>query len=256
MNKNNSIKVSIITATFNSSKTILDTLRSVQTQSYPSIEHIIVDGVSTDSTIELIKSTDNFKGEIHIGKDKGIYDAMNKGIRLVNGDIIGILNSDDFYADETIIEKVVSLFNETGCDAVYGDLLYVNAIDTSKTIRHWVSGNYKRDNFLQGWMPPHPTFFVRKELYNKYGLFNISLWGAADYELMLRFLYKHHCSLAYLPEVMVHMRAGGQSNQSIINRLKANLEDRKAWRINGIKPKWYTLYLKPLRKLNQFINKG
>ncbi len=234
----------------------MDTLHSVQSQNYPSIEHVIVDGVSTDNTIELIKSTNNFKGEIHIGKDKGIYDAMNKGIGLVSGDIVGILNSDDFYADETIIEKVVSLFNETGCDAVYGDLLYVNATDTSKTIRHWVSGNYKRDNFLQGWMPPHPTFFVRKELYNKYGLFNISLWGAADYELMLRFLYKHHCSLAYLPEVMVHMRAGGQSNQSVINRLRANLEDRKAWKINGIKPKWYTLYLKPLKKLNQFINKG
>ena len=234
----------------------MDTLRSVQTQSYSSIEHIIVDGVSTDNTIELIKSTDNFSGEIYIGKDKGIYDAMNKGIGLVKGDIVGILNSDDFYADETIIEKVVSVFNETGCDAVYGDLLYVDAVDTTKTIRHWVSGDYKRENFLYGWMPPHPTFFVKKELYSKYGLFNISLWGAADYELMLRFLYKHHCSLAYLPHIMVHMRAGGQSNSSIINRIRANMEDRKAWALNGIKPKWYTLYLKPLRKLNQFINKG
>ena len=249
------LKVSIITATYNSSKTILDTLHSLQKQRYPYIEHIIVDGVSVDNTINLIKSTDNFNGEIHIGKDKGIYDAMNKGIGLASGDIVGILNSDDFYADETIIEKVVSLFSETGCDAVYGDLLYVNASDTSKVIRRWVSGDYKRDNFLHGWMPPHPTFFVRKELYGRYGLFNISLWGAADYELMLRFLYKHHCSLAYLPQVMVHMRVGGQSNNSIFNRLRANMEDRKAWAINGIKPKWFTLFLKPLSKLNQFINK-
>ena len=249
------VKVSIITATYNSSKTILDTLHSLQRQNYLLIEHIIVDGVSTDNTIELIKSTNNFNGKIHIGRDKGIYDAMNKGIELVSGDIVGILNSDDFYADETIIEKVVSLFNETGCDAVYGDLVYVSAADTTKIIRRWVSGDYKRDNFLRGWMPPHPTFFVKKELYSKYGLFNISLWGAADYELMLRFLYKHHCLLAYLPEVMVHMRVGGQSNNSIFNRLRANMEDRKAWAINDIKPNWYTLFFKPLRKLNQFINK-
>lgn len=255
MNKNNSIKVSIITATYNSSKTIKDTLHSIQSQNFPSIEHIIVDGVSQDNTIELIKSSD-FKGQIHIEKDNGIYDAMNKGIGLANGEIIGILNSDDFYADETIIEKVVSIFNETGCDAVYGDLLYVSALDTSKVIRHWMSGDYKRDNFLKGWMPPHPTFFVKKELYEKHGLFNLSLWGAADYELMLRFLFKYQCSLVYLPQIMVHMRAGGQSNLSIFNRIRANMEDRKAWKINNIKPKWYTLSLKPLRKLNQFFIKS
>ncbi len=230
-------------------------MHSIQSQNFPSIEHIIVDGVSQDNTIELIKSSD-FKGQIHIEKDNGIYDAMNKGIGLANGEIIGILNSDDFYADETIIEKVVSIFNETGCDAVYGDLLYVSALDTSKVIRHWMSGDYKRDNFLKGWMPPHPTFFVKKELYEKHGLFNLSLWGAADYELMLRFLFKYQCSLVYLPQIMVHMRAGGQSNLSIFNRIRANMEDRKAWKINNIKPKWYTLSLKPLRKLNQFFIKS
>ena len=148
------------------------------------------------------------------------------------------------------------IFNETGCDAVYGDLLYVSALDTSKVIRHWMSGDYKRDNFLKGWMPPHPTFFVKKELYEKHGLFNLSLWGAADYELMLRFLFKYQCSLVYLPQIMVHMRAGGQSNLSIFNRIRANMEDRKAWKINNIKPKWYTLSLKPLRKLNQFFIKS
>ncbi len=249
------IKVSIITATFNSSRTILDTMNSVQNQTYPHIEHLIIDGLSTDNTIELIEST-NFKGNIHSGKDKGTYDAMNKGIGLANGDIVGILNSDDFYASETIIKDVISLFNETGCDAVYGDLLYVDGIDTTKFIRKWISGKYNRENFLQGWMPPHPTFFVRKSVYEKYGSFNISLWGAADYELMLRFLYKNKVTAAYLPKVLVHMRTGGQSNTSILNRLRANMEDRKAWKINDIQPKWYTLNLKPLRKVNQFFIKN
>jgi len=246
------LKVSIITATYNSSKTILDTLNSLQNQSYPHIEHLIIDGLSADNTIELVEST-NFKGSIHSGKDQGIYDAMNKGIGFAKGDIVGILNSDDFYADGTIIEKVAALFTETGCDAVYGDLVYVDGDNTNIIKRSWVSGDYKREYFLFGWMPPHPTFFVRKELYEKYGLFNISLWGAADYELMLRFLFKHNAKAAYLPKVLVKMRTGGQSNHSIINRLRANMEDRKAWKLNDIKPRWYTLYLKPLRKLHQFL---
>ncbi|MFP5040686.1 glycosyltransferase family 2 protein [Parasediminibacterium sp. JCM 36343] len=250
----NYITVSIITATYNSAATIADTLHAVQSQTYPHIEHIIVDGLSTDNTIQLVKSS-NHKGIITEGKDAGIYDAMNKGIGLANGEIVGILNSDDFYPDATVIEKVVALFKETGCDAVYGDLVYVDAIDTAKIKRNWVSGAYKRDNFLYGWMPPHPTFFVKKEVYYQYGLFNISLWGAADYELMLRFLYKHSISVAYLPKVLVHMRAGGQSNHSLFNRLRANREDRKAWRLNGLKPYWYTLLLKPLRKISQFFIK-
>ena len=248
------VKVSIITATYNSSKTILDTIDSVLSQTHPNIEHLIIDGISTDNTVELVKST-KFKGEVHVGKDKGIYDAMNKGIALAKGDIIGILNSDDFYADETVIEKIVALFQETNCDAVYGDLLYVDADDTKIVKRNWVSGSYKHENFFKGWMPPHPTFFVRKDLYTKYGNFNISLSSAADYELMLRFLFKHNAIPAYLEKVVVHMRVGGKSNVSIKNRLIANLEDREAWKINGLKPHWYTLFLKPLRKLGQFFLK-
>jgi len=248
------MKVSIITATYNSANTILDTINSVHNQTYPNIQHLIIDGLSTDNTVEIVK-TSNFKGEIYCGKDKGIYDAMNKGIELANGDIIGILNSDDFYADDSVIEDVVKTFEETNCDAVYGNLLYVDEFDTKIIKRNWVSGSYKRENFLKGWMPPHPTFFVKKELYSKYGNFNISLSSAADYELMLRFLFKYNVNLAYLQKPLVHMRVGGKSNVSVKNRIFANLEDRKAWKINGLKPYWYTLYFKPLRKLSQFFLK-
>ncbi|MFY7898753.1 MAG: glycosyltransferase family 2 protein, partial [Chitinophagaceae bacterium] len=220
--------VSIITATYNSAATIKDTLQSVQQQTYPFIEHIIVDGISKDNTVEIITATSH-NSIIHQGKDNGIYDAMNKGIDLCNGEIIGILNSDDFYADETVIQQVVDIFNKTDCDAVYGDLVYVDANNTQLITRTWISGSYKKENFLYGWMPPHPTFFVRKKLYSQFGTFNLSLWGAADYELMLRFLYKNNVKAAYLPKVLVHMSSGGQSNVTIKNRIRANMEDRKSW---------------------------
>jgi len=246
------MKVSIITTTYNSAATITDTIVSVQKQTYPDIEHIIIDGASKDATLEIAKALDH-KGPVISEKDNGIYDAMNKGIQNVTGDIIGILNSDDFYADETVIANVVERFKETGCDAVYGDLVYVDGADTTKVTRRWIAGKYKRKNFLYGWMPPHPTFFVRKEVYDKYGFFNLQLVSAADYELLLRFLYKHAISAAYVPQVLVHMRTGGMSNQSVNNRLRANREDRKAWTLNLLKPRWYTLFLKPLRKVSQFF---
>ncbi len=247
--------ISIITATYNSEATIADTLQSVQQQSYNNIEHVIVDGLSTDQTIEIVKKH-NHIGPIIQEKDKGIYDAMNKGITIATGDIIGILNSDDFYADNTIIEKVMDVFATTNCDAVYGDLVYVDANDTSKIVRTWRSGSYKRQKFLYGWMPPHPTFFVKKSVYEKFGVFNLQLWGAADYEIMLRFLYKHHLAASYLPTICVHMRSGGQSNATVANRIRANKEDRKAWEINGIKPNRFTLFLKPTRKVAQFFIKS
>ncbi len=245
--------VSIVTATFNSAKTVKDTLDSVQSQSYPQIEHIIVDGISSDETINIVKKSGH-KGSIHIGADKGIYDAMNKGIKLANGEIIGILNSDDFYANNSVIQKVVTLFEDLNVDTVYGDLKYVDIENTKIVKRTWIAGSYKPNSFKKGWMPPHPTFFVRKGVYEKYGLFNLSLKSAADYELLLRFLHKNRVSTAYLSETLVHMRVGGQSNSSLKNRLKANAEDRKAWKINNLRPHWYTLYLKPLRKVNQFFN--
>ncbi|MFL9481537.1 glycosyltransferase family 2 protein [Chitinophagaceae bacterium LWZ2-11] len=246
--------VSIITATYNSASTVADTIISVNQQSYPHIEHLIVDGLSKDNTLEIIKNVGH-AGKVICEKDDGIYDAMNKGIAYVTGEIIGILNSDDFYPSNDVIEKVVEVFKSTECDAVYGDLLYIDGGDTKKIVRRWVSGGYKKKNFLYGWMPPHPTFFVRKSVYERYGSFNLQLKSAADYELMLRFLYKYSIKASYLGAVLVHMRTGGQSNSSLYNRIKANKEDRLAWSINGLKSNWYTLYLKPIRKISQFFNK-
>lgn len=244
--------VSIITATYNSAATITDTLHSVHSQTHPAIEHLIIDGASSDNTLSIVQSAPG-QCRIHSEKDRGIYDAMNKGIAMANGDIIGILNSDDMYTHPLVIEKVVELFEREGCDAVYGDLIYVDAADTAVIKRKWVAGPCSPNSFLYGWMPPHPTFFVKKSVYEQYGSFNLNLFTAADYELMLRFLYRYGIKVAYLQEVMVKMRTGGASNQSIRNRILANKGDRMAWKINGLKPYWFTLYAKPIRKITQFI---
>lgn len=247
--------VSIITVCFNSAKTIEDTIVSVVSQSYPKMEYLILDGESTDDTLEVVNKYEDKIAFISSEKDKGMYDALNKGIAKASGDIIGILNADDFYIHDNVIEKIVYLMEEEKSDALYADLYYVAEEDTNQIKRHWKSGKYKEGGFLKGWMPPHPTFFVRKEVYNKYGTFNLDLKSAADYELMLRFIHKHQIKLSYLPEVIVRMRVGGMSNASLLNRIKANREDKKAWEINGLKPKPYTLLFKPLRKLGQFFSK-
>ena len=186
-------------------------------------------------------------------KDDGIYFALNKGIDIASGDIIGILHSDDFYAHEQVISMVVREFENKNVDSVYGDLQYVDKTNTHKIIRNWKSGKYKKGMFLNGWMPPHPTFFVKREHYKKYGNFNTNLKSAADYELMLRLLHKHQLKTSYIPEILVKMRVGGKSNVSFINRIYANREDRLAWKINELKPGFFTLLLKPLSKLGQFL---
>jgi glycosyltransferase involved in cell wall biosynthesis len=244
--------VSIITATYNSESTIKDTLTSIESQSYPNIEHLIIDGCSTDKTLQLVQEF-NHVCQLVSERDKGIYDAMNKGISLAKGDIIGILNSDDFYPDENVIVDVVNHFKETNCEALYADLIYVDPDNKNRVIRKWKSGEFNRQNFLIGWMPPHPTFFVKKEVYDRFGNFDIRLKSAADYELLLRFLYKEKITTSYLPRVLVHMRSGGMSNRSLKNRLKAHLEDYRAWSFNSIKPRWYTVILKPIRKVFQYL---
>ena len=246
------MKISIVTPTYNSATTVRGTLESIMVQDYPDIEHIIIDGGSKDDTLNIIS------GYPHVSKviserDNGLYDAMNKGVRLATGEIVVVLNSDDFYTHPKVVSRVAALLEQTSADTLYADLEYVAPDNTNRVIRHWKAGVFRPGNFHRGWMPPHPTFFVRRHLYERFGLFNISLRFSADYELMLRFLLKNNVSTCYLPEVTVRMRAGGASNANFRNRFRANREDRLAWKMNGLRPRFYTLYLKPLIKIGQYF---
>jgi glycosyltransferase involved in cell wall biosynthesis len=249
------MKISIITVVYNNEATISSAIESVLSQTYKDKEYIVIDGGSTDGTLDKINQ---YRSQIDIfvsEPDKGIYDAMNKGLTKATGDVVCILNSDDLYPHEHVIERVAKELNASGSDAVYGDLVYVSPDDVNRVTRYWKSGNFKTKSFKYGWMPPHPAFFVKKSVYDKYGHFNTKLKSAADYELMLRFVYKNEIKLAYFPEVLVKMRTGGLSNSSLKNRLMANKEDKAAWEINGLKPYVFTLYLKPLRKVIQYIQR-
>lgn len=244
--------ISLITATYNAERTILDCLRSVSCQTLQT-EHIVIDGCSTDNTLKLLQEYSGHPLRIFSEPDNGIYDAMNKGIVNAKADIIGILNADDYYAAPDILEKVARIFQEETTDACYGDLCYVDNHDTSRISRYWRADPYNYRKFYWGWMPPHPTFFVRKSVYKRFGFFNLAMGSAADYELMLRFLVRHRLYAAYIPEILVKMRTGGASNSSLVNRLRANRMDRLAWSINGLQPYPWTLTLKPLRKLGQWL---
>lgn len=246
--------ISLITATYNASETLLCCLQSVGNQTI-SLEHVIVDGCSTDQTLMIARKYFGHPLQISSEQDNGIYDAMNKGIQRVTGDIIGILNADDFYASPYVLEQVVDVFEDKAVDACYGDLCYVDCQDTNKVVRYWRADAYNYRKFYWGWMPPHPTFFVRKSVYDRFGLFNIKLGSAADYELMLRFLVRHRLNAAYIPEVLVKMGTGGVSNSTVANRLIANKMDRMAWSVNGLRPYPWTLTFKPLRKVGQWIFK-
>lgn len=246
--------ISIITATYNAAATIQNCLDCVQQQSVTA-EHILIDGKSDDSTLRIINDFRKNLSHVISEPDKGIYDGMNKGLQLAKGDIVGILNADDFYPAKDTLSRVVQAFKNPLIDACYGDLLYVDGQDSTKIIRNWRSGAFDPQKFYWGWMPPHPTFFVRRSVYEKYGLFNMDLGSAADYEIMLRFLVKHKIQATYIPEVLVKMRTGGVSNASVKNRLSANRMDRKAWAVNGLSPYPGTLWMKPMRKIGQWILK-
>lgn len=247
--------ISIITVCYNSVATLPDTLQSVAAQSGVQLQHILVDGGSTDGTVALIEAyAREHKQVVWVSeKDQGLYDAMNKGLARCSGDIIGLLNADDFYARNDALKLVAEKFAVENTDALYADLNYVDAHQTDRIVRRWKSGSYQPNSFLWGWMPPHPTFFVSKKIYEQLGGFRLDMGSAADYELMLRFIHKNQIKLSYLPQTIIHMRAGGVSNKQLKNRMKANEMDRKAWEVNGLKPYFFTRWLKPLRKIKQFL---
>ena len=239
---------------WNNAKTIKDAINSVLNQSYKDIEYIIIDGASTDGTIEIVQSYGD-KIKFISEKDNGLYDAMNKGIRMATGDVVGILNSDDFYASDKILQIVADEFLKGNIDSVYANLEYIDANDPKRVIRYWRSKKYQEGLFRSGWHPAHPTFFVKKEIYEKYGVFDLSFKIAADYELMLRFFEKYKIISSYVDEVFVKMRIGGESNKSIKNIIKANMESYMAWKANVLYINPLRFLLKPFSKIIQFIKK-
>lgn len=246
------MKISVITVTYNNQETIEQTILSVLNQTYKNIEYIVIDGNSTDKTLKIINKYRNQIALIISEADKGMYDALNKGIMKASGDIIGFLHADDFYPSDKVLEKVEHTFKVYGSQSVYGDLDYVSAENPKKIIRKWKSGKFEYRKLKKGWMPPHPTFFVLRDVYWKYGFFNLNYKIAGDYDLMLRFLGKHKITTAYLPEVLVKMRWGGKSNQSIKNIILKSKEDYHALKNNKVGG-LYSLFLKNFRKINQFF---
>jgi glycosyltransferase len=244
--------VSIITVCYNSEKTIENTIQSVLSQKYSSIEYIIVDGKSTDQTLSIIEKYKSRIDLIISEKDGGIYDAINKGIKNASGDIIGLVHADDVLKNNRVITNIMDCFVHD-VDIVYGDIEYISQQDTSKVIRKWKSKDFNKGSFKWGWMPPHTGLFIRKKFHEIYGYYSLSLGTSADYELMLRMFEIHNLKPFYLPIVITCMRAGGVSNSSFKNRWLANRNDKKAWEINELKPLWFTFILKPLRKIPQFL---
>jgi len=250
---NSNLKISIITVSFNSVITIRDTIESILSQDYKNIEYIIIDACSKDGTLDIIEEYKERISFFISESDNGIYDGMNKGIAAATGDIVGILNSDDFYPNSFVISNVARTFEKQACDAVYGDLVYVKFFNIDKIIRYWQSGQYTVKKVKNGWMLPHPTFFVKKHLYDKYGYYNTDLKTAADYQMILKLLYKYNIKVIYIPMILVNMRMGGASNSSIMNRIRANKEDGLAWTKNQLNKPMFVRIKKPLQKIKQFF---
>lgn len=248
------MRISIITATYNSEKTLQDTLISLERQSHPDIEYIIVDGASKDGTINLIKNNCTKVSKIICEADRGIYDALNKGINAASGDVIGFLHSDDLLAYDDVLVDIAKTFESTGCDAVYGDLEYVSQDDTDKRVRLWKSGVFKRTKMQLGWMPPHPSFYMKRSCYKEFGSFSLDYHISADYDSLLRYILKQRISIAYLPKILVKMRVGGISNRSLSSMINKSMEDIRIMKNHGIV--WpLALVYKNLSKLPQFIKK-
>ena len=247
--------ISIITATYNSANTINDTIQSVLRQTNKDFEYLIIDGGSTDETIDIVKSYESeFSGRLKwvSEKDKGIYDAMNKGIKMSAGDIIGILNSDDFYTDENVLQTVADNFMNHSVDAVYGDIHFVHDADLGKCVRYYSSRLFSPFWLRFGFMPAHPSFYCKREVFDKAGLYSLDYKIGADYEMMVRLFRKYGISSRYISKDFVTMRTGGASNQHFRNRLTLIREDVKACLDNGIYTNSFLVSLKFLYKIFEF----
>jgi len=249
------MKVSIVTVVWNNKKTIKNAIESVLGQTYNNLEYIIIDGASTDGTVEIINSYGSKISKFLSEPDKGLYDAMNKGLKLATGDIVGILNSDDFYVDDKVIEKVAKVFKDKKVDSVYADLVYVKPDDLENVVRYYDSSHFDPNKFAYGWMPAHPTFFVKREIYDQYGYFKTDYKIAADYELLVRFLKKYKISYYYLNEVIVKMRTGGISTSGLKSNYILNKEIIQACRENGVSTNWIKVLSKYPTKLMGLIKK-
>jgi glycosyltransferase len=243
---------SILTVTHNRADVISDCVKSVLSQNFQDFEHVILDGASSDDTLTILSRIDDRRISVISETDAGIYDALNKGIKRARGSIIGILHSDDVYADPQVLERVHKLFSESDADLVYGDLDYVSARNMSKIVRRWKSGYFDAQSLKQGWMPPHPTVFVKASVFDDFGLYDPQFKIAADYELMLRLFSNGRLKIAYLPEVLVRMRLGGVSNRSLKQIMTKSREDYialKRYHIGG----YTSLLMKNISKVSQFF---
>ena len=243
------MKVSIITVVFNNESTIRTTIKSVLNQTYKNIEYIIIDGASTDQTLEQINSFSNKIDQIVSEPDSGIYDAMNKGIKLATGDIVGILNADDFFCDDQVIQKVVEVFTKDKIDAVYGDVQFVNSSNLNKIVRYYSSKRFNPSKFKYGFMPAHPSFYVKRKFFEKLGYYKEDYLIASDYELLIRFLDNKKLNYKYIEMPFVTMRTGGVSNKSLKNRFVLNKEIIHACKENGIETNSLKIYSKYFRKI-------
>lgn len=247
------MKVSIVTITYNSAKTLGSTLESVKSQDYPDIEHIIVDGLSTDDTMQIVGQFSHVSKVIS-ERDQGLYDALNKGILMATGDIVGLLHSDDFLASTNTISKIVESFMKNDTDAIIGDVAFVRPNNLEKVVRHYSSKHWNPSKFVKGFMPPHPSFYCKRELYIKHGLYKINYKIAADYELLIRFFYVFKISYIIVPITMVYMRTGGASNSGVRSRYILNKEIVRACEENGLKTNLLKLSLKYTTKIFEFIS--
>lgn len=252
------MKVSIITVTFNSEKTISETIKSVLAQSYKNIEYLIIDGRSSDNTINIIKEyIPSFNNRIKwiSENDKGMYDAINKGIKMANGDIVGILNSDDIYREEHVIETIVNNFKaDKSIECTIGDICFVKPENLARIVRYYSAKTWNPEKFRKGFMPPHPSFYTYKHNYEKFGFYKIDYKIAADYELLIRFLKVNHLKYKYVPLNMVTMRTGGKSTKNMKSNWILNKEIVRGCKENGIKTNMVILGLKYFKKVFELIN--